>query len=817
MNKIFLLALSLLASAPAIAAVDTQYDDLVRLARAGDTAPVLNYLKQHEPMQTLQQREDNIVIASWAAKDQDVISAYRRYPQPDQLAADVLATVARAYRNQAQYAAAAALYRKAQHQAPSDPQWVMGEMLVLSDNGQGDKAAALGQPWIARLNGNALAEFRTVMAYALLAKGDRYEALHQMERAFTTEYPGEFKGELRERYGQVLTRGELPLAALSMDAGLTPLQRLQKQSDEMALRVRVATAGSRREAERLQATDEALARYASLLQQCAATPGAEGIARQMRIDRLGLYDGRGMPKRVVSEYEALVADGDIAPYAKVWVARALLNLRQPARAERLMAGAVQEEERGQPSLWVAGRILHAQALTECHRIEDAMQEVERAMPLIGRYRWVINYPPTEIDDTWVALQLKHASLLNDKAQTRPALASSETLCRYNLGSPETCVPLADMYLDKGWPRRAEQRLKLVEGIAPRDMTLEQAQAYTALALREWSQADVLTGDVARRYPDDYDVRQLVRANDVSHMAELRLSVSPDHSSGHSKVRGSHTMVAEAALYSPRVFDNWRLFAGSGYTSSDFESDADTFATETDYGRWQRAGLEYSDRDLLVSADTSYQNYGVGHEQGYRFMLDHDVNDAWHWGTTMAWRSTEAPLRGRTTGVHADQYEVRGEWTPDDEHSLALSYTRWLFSDKNVHQQAALSGQQRLWATTDLRLEGVFNLEATRARRSNDELAYYSPQHDLAALPSLRLTHRLYSFYENQWLQTLELGAGHYWEAHYGSSPILLARYGQQLQMNDVLTLGATVGWQRQSYDGNAENDLQLSLEMDYRF
>ena len=811
MNKTFLLALSLLASAPAVAAVDTQYDDLVRLARTGDTAPVLDYLKRHQTDQSVQQREDNIVIASWAGRDQETVAAYRRYPNPEQLSAEVLGTVARAHRNLKQYAEAAALYRKAQHQVPDDPQWVMGEMLVLADDGKGGQAVALGKPWVDRLSGEDQAQMRTVMAYALLSEGARYEALHQMERAFVTEYPGDFQGELRERYGQVLTRGEMPMAALSIDAGLTPLQRLQKQSDEMALRVRVAVLDSRRESERLQATDEALARYASLLKQCAATPGADAIARQMRIDRLGLYDGRGMPQQVVSEYDVLKAQGgEVPPYARVWVARSLLKLRQPARAERLMASAVKETEAGQPQPWMAGRILHAQTLTLCHRIDDAAREIERIMPLEGRYRWVINYPQTEIDSTWLTLQLNHASLLNDKAQNEPALAVFEDLCRYNLGSTETCVPLADMYRNNGWPRRSEQRLKLVEGVSPRALELEESQAYTALALREWHQADVLTDDVAQRYPEDYDVGRLVRANEVAHMAELRLTASPDRSSGSSTVRGSHSLAMEGTLFSPRFLDHWRVFAGSGYSSSRFEE-------EKGHGRWQRAGVEYSGRDLQVSADTRYQNYGVGHEQGYRFTLDHDLSDIWHWGTLVARRSTDAPLRARIAGVHADQYQAYGRWTPDDERAWELAYTHWDFSDRNRHQQVALSGEHRLWAITDLRVDGLLDVGGRLARYSTDAQSYYSPKHDVAVMPSLRLTHRLYAFYENQWQQTFELGAGHYWEARYGSSPMLMARYGQQLQTNDVLALGATVGWERQSYDGRAENDLQLSFDMNYRF
>ena len=856
MNKSFLLALSLFASASASAAVDTQYDDLVRLARTGDTAPVLQYLKQHESSQSLQQREDNIVIASWAGLDQDVMAAYARYPQSERLAPDVLATVARAYRNEGQYGQAAALYRKAQQQAPNDPQWVMGEMLVLADDDKGVQASALGMPWLDRLQGKPLAQMRTVMAYALLASGERYEALHQMERAFVTEYPGDFEPELRERYGQVLTRGEMPMAALSMDAGLTPLQRLQKQSDEMALRVRVATVGSRQESERFQATDEALARYASLLKQCDMTPGAEGIARQMRIDRLGLYEGRGMSQRVVSEYDALAAQEEVPAYAKVWVARSLLKLRQPEQAERIMAEAIKAAEGSSSSPWVAGRMLHAEALTQCDRISEARTEIERVMPLIGQYRWVINYPRTEIDPSWLALHEKQASLLGSQARKDDALAHSETLCRLHLNTPGACVQLADMYLGYGWPRRSEQRLKLVEGLAPRAPEVEQSQAYTALALREWHQADLLVADVAQRYPEEDSVRRLVRTNDIAHMAEFQLSAGRGHSHSHGQeeggnpVRGNNDHQLEATLYSPRFADHWRVFTGIDYTSGDFGTDADDHSA-TDHNRWQRLGVEYSDRDTVATLEASRQHYRPAKREdgdsstlksrtGIQLSIDRDVSDSWHYGAAYAFRTTDTPLRAQVKGIWSTQGEVHARWTPSDETSVSLSLSPRHSSDGNWRWQSSLSGSQRLWGWTYGRLDGLLTVSGTRnslthiahpsdvtPNRTGPD--YYSPKQDIVIMPGLRLTHSLYRRYDRQWEHYLELGAGRYYEDYtwcdsatechtrHDNTPLWMARYGHNVQLSDVLSVGASAQVSRQSYDSVSEREVQLMLDMNYRF
>ena len=814
MNKTHLLALSLLASFPAFAATDADYDTLVRRARTGDTAPALTYLNQREKDQSLQQREDHIVIASWAGRSEEVVQAYAHYPQPSSLSPAVIATVARAHRNLGHYREAAALYHRAHVVAPSDPQWVMGEMLALSDAHQGEQAVAIGRPWVDRLTGKPQADMRTVLAYALLSTGARYEALHQMDRAFAVEMPGPFGGELLERFGQVLARSELPLSALEIDAGLTPQQRLQKQADEMAFRVRLVGIDSRREAERFQSVDELLARYASLISQCERTPGAERIARQMRIDRLGAFQARVMPTMVVHEYDALRLTGEIPPYARFWVVQALLLLRQPARAEQVMASALQDSP--EQATWVDGHILYAQALAESRRLAASRHTLESTMKQVGRYRWVINYPATELSLPWLSMHIAYATLMQEMALDREAKAEATALCRYHVDSADPCVTLADIYRFNGRPRQAEQQLKLAESTAPRALTLEYSQAFTALSLREWHQADVLTQDLVQRFPEDFGVQRLTRTNQVAHMAELRLSSDgPGHSSGNSSARGNRSLSLEGTLYSPRFNDDWRLFGGTGYTSSDFDQASGD-------GRWQRAGVEYSGRDLLVSADTSYQQFSHQpsgrhyYAQGYRISLDHDLSDAWRWGALIARRSTEAPLQARIQGIHADQYQLYGRWLSEDQLPWQLSYAQWRYSDTNRRDQLDLSGGKRLWANADLRLDSLLTADASRGRLSND-LAYYSPARDASVLPSLRLTHRMYTFYEDQWSQTFELGVGRYWQSGVGSSPMLTARYGQRLSLNDVLDAGATLGWERQAYDGHRDTNLQLSLDLGYRF
>lgn len=130
MKKTPFLALCLLLSTQSAVAASTsesgdRYDELVRQARSGNTAPVLAYLKRNVKTQTPQQQEDHIVIAAWAGKDQEVINAYAQVHARATLAPSTLGSAAKAYRNLGEYARAAELYREAQMRAPEDRQWVL--------------------------------------------------------------------------------------------------------------------------------------------------------------------------------------------------------------------------------------------------------------------------------------------------------------------------------------------------------------------------------------------------------------------------------------------------------------------------------------------------------------------------------------------------------------------------------------------------------------------------------------------------------------------------------------------------------------------
>ena len=870
MKKTSLLVLSLLLSvhtAGAATATDSggRYDELVRRARRGDTTPVLEYLRRRVNEQTQQQQEDHIVIASWAGLNQETIAAYLQVKDSFALAPATLGSVARAYRNTRDYVHAAALYRQAQQKAPDDLQWVMGEMLSLSDGGHGRDAVMLGQAALHKAKAHEQAQLHTVMAYAWLAAGQRFDALNEIQQALQIEQPGPYDAELLERFSQVLSQAGMPLAALEVNAHLTPVQRLQMQANELALRVRMSDFGSRQEAERFMVADELLARYHSLLNQCVRTPGAEGVARQIRTDRLGVYKAREMYRDVINDYEQLAREAPVPAYVNAWVAEAYDGLRLPEQASVFMKQAIAKET-PKDEQWAKDHLALIHSLLKADRPREARDEMTALLPTIPRYHWSLNYPLPHVNWEWLNTQLANTEVMQANGDEREAMANAKRLCELASEQDDPCLSYGGLIEGSGRPRDAEHYYVMVQAENPRGQWIETAQTTNALTLREWAHADVMARSLRKRYADYPDAKRALRANDVAHMAEFRLEASRGHShadeagsaqSAGNPVRGNDNVQIEGTLYSPRFGDHWRAYTGAGYTAGDFDTREQRTATDSagnevvntrygtsmDHGRWQRLGLEYTDRNTLATVDASRQRFGrAGAQPGARITLDRDINDSWHYGLLYAFRTTEAPLQARKQGIWATQADVHASWTPSDRTMWQVSLQPWHFSDGNQRWQASISGRQRLWTWPHVQLDGVFNVNASRnsvghIAQDDDQVTaegvrganYYSPKRDLSVMPGLRLTQSLYSRYETQWGHYLEVSAGRYYEDYTrcdsqalcsprnDRTPLWMARYGHRVRFNDVLDADASMQVTRQSYDGVKERDVQLLLDLNYRF
>lgn len=727
---------------------------------------------------------------------------------------DQLLSQARQQRDTQQWDAALASFRQGQARFPQDPAFRYGEIYVLADSGQPAQASSLAQNLLLKQPDNA--DALLVMGYAQLRENGSYAALEYVDRAL--QLAPERSYVVRE-YIDALQRAGMATQALALAQRhpdlLTPAQIRSLQADEVAETVRFTGTSSRSEAERFALADQALARYEALF--AAWRPlGAETteLIQRARIDRLQALDSRSYMSELVREYEDLRASGvEIPAYALEDVASAYLYLRQPEKAaeiyESLAAmGYMRNNDRNRQSQDVGLLYTYSDRgdVATAQRMGHDMAEN------YPRWRYVEGEKVNVPNDAYLEAQQTAAVMDLYANQTDAAQKQLQTMtdaAPWNLGLR---TDLAFAYRLRGWPRRAEQELKIAEGFQPRALSVETSQGHNALTLQEWRQAELLNADVMDRFPESNRAKRLNREWDVHNMAELQVSAYKGLSKGGndagSPIAGSRDFGLETTVYSAPLNYDWRLFAGAGHRTGTFpEGNA-----QQNFGRF---GLELRKRDWDAEAEISSSTYGFGDKIGARLASTYDINDYWQLSAAANWRSRATPLRALYHGVTSNSLELGLRWRASEMREWSVSLTPSRFSDGNNRQELSVMGKERLLTRPTWTLD--LGLEAFAAHNSLTDVSYYSPRSEVSVMPLLHWKHTLYQRYEKQWTQQASIGFGGVHQQGFATGNSQFISYGQRYKHSDTLEFGAAVSGLRRPYDGVHEREWRLIFDLIYRF
>lgn len=793
---------------------DPAYDALIIQARNGNFTPALTQLRQlSAERQTPGQISDHLVIAGWAGQDAEVLKVYEAQGKNRNLSTQALATVARTYRNQKQWAEAEAVYRQALLREPNNTDLQLGLALTQADGGKATEAVQRTRALVAAKPDDP--NRRMALGYALTRAGLNYDALFEFDQAFIRA--GD-KPEVAREYIIALQKARLPEAALRLSAKhpglLDPVTQRRLEGDLAAERVRMAEFATRSEQERYVIADRALQDYDTLLARWTPDATAQDDVVRWRIDRLGALKARARTADVIREYEVLKGEGVQLPtYAVRWVAASYLDQRQPEKAEPLYRQALSAAD-AEPDDRVEDTTALFYALQESDKGEEA-NEVAKGLANSQNPRVELKgLPIGNPNDAWMDAQQLSAQAGVSGGDLPGSEASLEALVAKAPGNVSLRLAQADMYRARDLPRRAEGVLKETESQVPRDIALEISQAYTAMDLQEWRQMDVLTDDVVARNPDSRQVQRLKRLRDVHDMAELRVEAYTGKSYGGGSdndagaVAGSRDWGIESVIYTPPIDEDWRLFAGAGYATADFSEG-------TGQHRWQRVGVERRTRDMTLEAEVSNHSYGHGSKQGASVSIARDINDNWQYGGSLGYLLSTTPLRALNADVTANGGSGFIRWRANESREWKLTLSPSHFSDGNDRFEALLTGRQGIYSSPKVQVD--LGLEVGASRNSKEDTVYFNPKSDLTVLPTVTVNHVLYHRYETQWSQQFQLGAGTYSQKDYSTGGMALVGYGQRFRWNDVLDVGANLSLISRPYDGDRERDLRLLVDLTYRF
>jgi len=797
-------------AAPAPSAPLEDYDALILRARDGEYDPALRMLRVRTRMhpEDLRAAYDLVRVALWARRPGEALAAWKSIaPVPEHPPADVVNDAATAARDARQWEDALALYRLGRRTYPQDTRFTVGEVKVLADAGNLDAAQALGRIRVAQAPDDP--DLQLALAYAM-----EREALHTavLQRASRAHDLAPRKDYVTREYIDALQRAGLAEPALRMADSRPDLvdaaQRRRLQLDYAASLTRLAELPTRREQNRHQLADQAIALYDRWISEWEAQGGAAADdALRARADRLHALHARSRMAEVVQGYAALRERAPAVPgHVLQDVASAYLYLRQPEDASVLYRASL-ENGSAAPADRSGSQSGLYYALLEDERHEQAAFTLAQARKEQPVWRMVKGKPERLPND--LNLYLAQTAIQGDfySGHTRRSARDMRALVMRAPNNTILRTALAEIQRGRLRPRAAERELKMAETLASRDDAVVAGQAYTALDLQEWGQARLLLDDAEGRSPESLTTQQLARRWAVHQKAELRIGADRGLAND-SPIAGEGDLRVDAVLYSPPMGDNWRAFGGGGYGQGKFEEGNAHY-------RWLLAGVEWRGRDLTAEGEISTHSYGEGAKPGLRLSADHDLDDHWRIGASAALRTTETPLRALRAGIYANRFQVRARWRADDQHEWTLALTPSHFSDGNKRIEALVTGRRRI--QTSPRLKTDLGMELSASRNTRRDTLYFNPRADLMALPTLRFTHLLYRRYENTLEQQLTLGAGLYAQRGHGAGAIGLIGYGLRHRANDVLDVGITMTGTSRPYDGRREREFRVMLDLNLRF
>jgi len=666
-----------------------------------------------------------------------------------------------------------------------------------------DLAEALYRESIARFPGRA--DPWLGLGGIASARGDNFRALAIYESVLAS-FPGHERA-VQGRKVQVLSLLGAPKLALELadrhPGVATPAQREMLEADQTAHKIRWGTiaADSGRGPGRFAGLDAALADSDAAAAR-ALDPANElnPAERQLVLDRISALRERHRTRDAVALYEAMAArPGGVPHYVKTAAASAYLHQRQPGRARDLYREALAVQPAN-----VESQMGLFYALSDAEQHAEALEHIQH----------VVSITPPHID-AWSAATMRdnpaYVRVLGGRA-IAPLFANRPGEGWQRLRQLSDAVPadtgirtdLGSSMRARGWPRKAEQELRLTLAV---DLDNAGALGERAGALREMRDYRNAESALALAQSVSAEDGRVIRAGrlwTVHNMHELVVDVAGGRSSGGPT--GTRDQLFDAWLYSKPLDYNYRFFTHVHSARADYAGGT---------GRRERAGIGLEYRSTLFSATGELSKGLANDRNGAAASLAYTPDDHWTFRGSLDSSSNDTPLQARLAGIDGRRASVEASWQAHESRGAAVSHAFMRFSDGNRRESTLARWTERIISGPVYKLEVTGSLYASR--NSLAGAPYFNPSRDFG--PTLEFANEWVQWrrYERAFRHRLYVALGNYRQQGFATGPTSNLRYEQEWAADDQLTLRYGIGRSQHPYDGVRDTRNYGYLSLNWRF
>lgn len=528
----------------------------------------------------------------------------------------------------------------------------------------------------------------------------------------------------------------------------------------------------------------------------AIEPGDLGVRYDLWVALVSA--GRGA--EAIDDWQQLGSPLNLPP----WVARPLADALEQAHHSKdavfLYRQARAKDKGPYPLTESDPRQAEAWALSDMGERREALALMQRRvhaepgyLPLTMTPMWRTNPFALSADDATALMQADGGAL---------ALAHAHLLALSHAApmNADLLQQMAGVELRQDRPRHATRLLDRAMTLDPVYLPTLGTRAGVDLVRHDAAGARQVTDRMVCLRPRSDLTRRSVEEFDRATGWQIDATVHPEHGAGPDT--GSRSMDSELALWSPLMDDHWRVGVLARNSVADLP---EGIAHRTRAG----PGVRYETRNLVGWVGVLPDIQGKAHQTAVEGGLDWTASDHWAFGIDGSTASSQTPLRADAYGINAKDATVTATWHNTDMTQVRLKAGHLWFSDGNGRDVWSVDARQRVLTRFDHTLDATF--EVSGSSNSKKDAPYYDPKTDTAVLGGLLWTN-LFSSHDNaRATQHLAFQAGPYYEAHYSHHWLAALSYGQDYAWRPGRSIGWEMGWRSQTYDGDRDHALFLSV------